>query len=176
MSGQRSFDSPATSQKEISRRLKVSLRKLTVSLALVAALFATTIASAQHAAKGTPDKDKTPLSAIEGSGQQVAVDAKGKLRQPTREELEVLTNSLASKLSQTVDESKIQRKPDGTLSVFAGDSFTEFMLIKTNADGTTTTRCVENMKQAREFFGLDTPKAEEKKNQPKRDANGLETE
>jgi len=137
----------------------------------------TTLASAQQAASGKPDKNKAPLSAIDASGQQVAVDSKGKLRQPTREELEVLTESLAPRLSQTVDESKIQRKADGTLSVFAGDTFTEFMLLKTNPDGTTTTRCVENMKQAREFFGLDAQATKkDQKKQPKLDANGLETE
>lgn len=154
-----------------------TLAKLSLLLSLLLGL--TTLAVAQRAANGNPDKDKTPLSAIDHSGQQAAVDAKGKLRQPTPEELQALSDALAAKLDQTIDESKIQRNADGSMAVFAGDSNMNFILIKTNADGTTSTRCVETMQQAREFLGL-AKKAEvkktEKKSETKRDANGLEVE
>jgi hypothetical protein len=135
----------------------------------------TTVAFAQHAANGKPDKDSAPKSAIDHSGQVAAVDAKGKLRQPTPEELEALSNDLGAKLNQSIDESKVLRKADGTLAVFTGDMDMNFMLMKTNPDGTTTTDCVDNIRQAREFLGLDK-KTETKKNEAKRDANGLEVE
>jgi Tol biopolymer transport system component len=147
------------------------LRKLATLIAL--AMFAT-LGFAQNVAKGNPDKDKAPQSAIDHSGQVAAVDAKGKLRQPTPEELQALANDLSAKLNQTIDESKVLHQADGSLAVFTGDIDMNFILMKTNADGTKSTRCVENPQQVREFLGLE--KKVETKNTPKRDANGLEVE
>ncbi len=129
-------------------------------------------AFAQQAATGKPDKAKAPLSAIDHGDQQVGVDAKGKLRAPTPEEAQALANDLAAKLDKPFDESQVVRMPDGAVAVFAGDSNMNFILIKTNADGTISTRCVDNMRQVREFLGL--AKAQPKRSEPERDANGLE--
>jgi hypothetical protein len=131
------------------------------------------LAVAQHAAKDKPDTGKTPTAAADFSGLQDVLDAKThKLRQPTPEEIKNLTDALEPMLNQTIDESKVQTSSDGTQAVFAGDRFANFILIRTNTDGTTSTRCVSSVKEAKEFLAGPTSK----KNEPRRDATGLEVE
>ncbi len=151
------------------------LKKLSRILLLISVSLGVPLAAtAQHAANGKPDAGKAPAAAIDfGTSQQAVVDAKThKLRQPTPEEVKALTDALAPMLSQEIDESKIQRKADGTEAVFAGDRFANFILIKTNPDGTTSTRCVSSVQEAKDFLsGKPVPK-----NAPRLDANGLEVE
>ena len=116
--------------------------------------------TAQSAAKGkTPGNDEVAIGA---SGQQVAIDAKsGKLRQPTQEEIKALVEGM--KLNDSAEGLTSKRVGNGSQVMSIDGRFENMVVAKTNADGSVSTACVSNKKQAEAFLEADAAKAEEAK-------------
>lgn len=112
---------------------------------------------AQTAAKGkTPGNDEVAVGA---SGQQVAIDAKtGKLRQPTQEEIQALVSGM--KLNDSAEGLTSKRVGNGSTVMNIEGRFENTLVAKTNPDGSVSTACVSNKKQAEAFLKADTAKAE----------------
>jgi len=107
----------------------------------------------QHSGKGsTKDKDgNVEETNVNSSGQQVAVDANsGKLRQPTPEEVQKLTESLT--MNDSVEGLTARTTADGGLAVDLQGRFQSVAIAKKNPDGTIAQSCVENAKQAEDFL------------------------
>lgn len=128
-----------------------SLRLLTVpALALVLAAPA----MAQRAAHGNA---KNAQAADDGkettSDQQASVDPKtGKLRQPTSDEIQSLTQSLEPALSHSSEGLTEVRNADGSVSVDLQGRFQDAVLAKVNPDGSVEQRCVSSRKEAEAFL------------------------
>jgi hypothetical protein len=117
-------------------------------------LFAVLSASAQHAAKGNaPGNDEANVSA---SGQQVAVDAKGKLRKPTPEEIQQLVAGM--KLNDSVEGLTPKIVGNSTVAVDLEGRFQNVVIVKINPDGTLSKACVVSAKDAKAFLESDAPK------------------
>ncbi len=143
-------------------KFKGKLGRIVTSGAVLAGLLtaASVAGMAQSAAKGkTPGNDEVAIGA---SGQQVAIDAKsGKLRQPTQEEIQALVAGM--KLNDSAEGLTSKRVGNGSQIMNIDGRFENMMVAKTNPDGSVSTACVSNKKQAEAFLKADTAKAEEAK-------------
>jgi hypothetical protein len=107
----------------------------------------------QHSGKGgSKDKDgNNEETTVNNSGQQVAVDANsGKLRQPTAQEVQQLTESLT--LNDSVEGLTPTTTPDGGMMVDLQGRFQSVAIAKKNPDGSLAQACVESSKQAADFL------------------------
>jgi hypothetical protein len=111
---------------------------------------------AQSAAKGkTPGNDEVAIGA---SGQQVSIDSKtGKLRQPTQEEIQALVAGM--KLNDSTEGLSAKTVGNGSTMLNIEGRFENTLIMKKNADGSVSTSCVSNSKQAEAFLKADTAKA-----------------
>ena len=117
-------------------RLGTALAAILV-LAVVVALGTTAVA--QHAAKS--------------EGQTVAVD-KGKLRQPTPEEMKDLSVDLKQ---QTTGLRTLTKQ--GAVGVDLDGSFESAVVVKRNPDGSLSAACVNTKKEAKAFLESKTQSA-----------------
>ncbi len=100
------------------------------------------------------------------AGQTVAIDPQtGKLRPPTPEEVRQLTLGLKNMLSRSDQGLMVVTHPNGAQSVDLQGRFQSVTLAKINQDGSTSERCVTNMRQAREFL-MPTPTKEKASTSP----------
>lgn len=107
----------------------------------------------QHSGKGSSkDKDgNDEETTVNSSGQQVAVDAKsGKLRQPTPEEVQKLTESLT--MNDSVEGLTPRTMSNGGMAVDLQGRFQSVAIAKKNPDGSIAQSCVESKKQAEDFL------------------------
>ncbi|MEJ7713280.1 MAG: hypothetical protein WKF84_26395 [Pyrinomonadaceae bacterium] len=94
---------------------------------------------------------------VDIGGSQVAIDPRtGKLRQPTPEEARALAQSMQKLLSRSSKALTVTRHPDGTESVNVKGRFLNFSMAKMNADGTTSTACVDSAEETAAFLGVQT--------------------
>lgn len=136
---------------------EVRTRTLCAMTLLLLLSFAATSAFAQHTAKGQGNSDQPGTA-----GQQAAVDPKtGKVRTPTPEELQVLTESL--KNNESTEGLAPRTLPNGTVAIDLQGRFESSMIAKKEADGTISRACVSNAKQAEAFLKGDKKKAEKDK-------------
>lgn len=123
------------------------------SLTILAGCFFALSASGQNSGKGS-SKDKNgnnEETTVNSSGQQVAVDANsGKLRQPTPEEVQKLTESMT--MNDSVEGLSVRTLPDGGTVVDLQGRFQSVAIAKKNPDGTLAQACVESKKEAEEFL------------------------
>lgn len=132
--------------------------------ALIAGMvFMTTSAVAQHAAHSNANANKEEV-AVAPNGQQVAIDAKsGKLRQPTREEVEALIEGMKPALDTSTEGLKPVQHEDGTVSVDLEGRFQSTTIAKVQTDGTVSQRCVKSTEEAKEFLMAPAKKVTKKK-------------
>ncbi len=107
----------------------------------------------QHSGKGSSkDKDgNDEETTVNSSGQQVAVDANsGKLRQPTPEEVQKLTESLT--MNDSVEGLTPRTMSNGGMAVDLQGRFQSVAIAKKNPDGSISQSCVESKKQAEDFL------------------------
>ena len=129
-------------------------RKLHVAglVAALALLASAGPAEAQHAGKGK-DKFETDAPA---AGQVAAVDAQGKLRPPTREEVKALLEAADRSLLQSADGLRERQLPNGAVVVDLDGRFESVSLAKIEG-GKVSTRCVESPEEARRFLEPGSP-------------------
>lgn len=143
----------------LDSRNKVLDKHLLLAGALLALMLVLASgAFAQHAAKGNaPDDSNASVS-----GQQVAVDAKsGKLRKPTQEEINALVSGM--KLNDSPEGLKAKSVGNGTVVMDLEGRFETATVAKINPDGSVSTACVNNSKDAKAFLNSDTEKTKQKK-------------
>jgi hypothetical protein len=139
------------------------------ALTVLAGCFFAANAYGQHSGKGSSkDKDgNDEETAASSSGQQAAVDSKsGKLRQPTPEEVQQLTQPLTQ--NDSVEGLTPVTLPDGGTMVDLQGRFQSVAIAKKNPDGSIAQACVETSKQAKEF--LDSKPAAKKDAAPAKPA------
>ncbi len=131
----------------------MSKRMQVCALMVLAGCFFALSAYGQHSGKGnSKDKDgNNEETTVNNSGQQVSVDANsGKLRQPTPEEVQKLTESMT--MNDSVDGLTAVTLPDGGTMVDLQGRFQSVAVVKKNPDGTLAQACVESKKEAEDFL------------------------
>ena len=123
-----------------------------IGAALFALSIGTASAFAQHAAKGNTPDDAT----VNAAGQTVAVDKNGKLRKPTQEEINVLVQGMH--LNDSPEGLTTKTVGNGSVVMDLQGRFENATVAKINPDGTLSTACVTNAKQAKAFLTADTTK------------------
>jgi hypothetical protein len=114
----------------------------------VLALLMMGSAHAGKVGKGQPHDDEHPGN---GGGAQVAIDAQGKLRTPTRDESAVLLQQMARYLDQSAAGLKMRIAPNGTRTVDLEDRFQEVAIAKIH-DGKIDFACVGTLDEAKAFL------------------------
>lgn len=121
-------------------------RLLVGALATATALALPAAPLAQHAARSRGD-GPDPAAA------QVATDAQGKVRAPTREEVKALLDAMPE-LQAPVEPSRVTRLPGGAIKVDLTDRF-ESVSVARVANGKAEARCVETKAEAERFLNGD---------------------
>jgi hypothetical protein len=83
-----------------------------------------------------------------GNGVMAAIDANGKLRQPTAAESKVLAAGVESMLKSSASTLQAKQTADGTMSVDLGTSFLSISIAQIGPDGTLQQVCVDNAADA----------------------------
>jgi hypothetical protein len=78
----------------------------------------------------------------------------GQLRMPTAEEVTQLVDSLTTLTKRNAEGLQQTVAPNGTIAVDLDGGFAGVMLVRTNEDGTTETKCVFTFEEGAEFLGL----------------------
>lgn len=81
--------------------------------------------------------------AFAGSGMTAAIDAKGKLRQPTAAENQALVAGLQA-MTKSASSVTMTQWPDGTVSATLLDAFLSTTLVQVQADGSLQQICVDS--------------------------------
>ena len=121
-----------------------SSRKLLGSVVglILVSVFTSTLAFAQHAAKGDNGVN----------GQQVAVDKQGKLRQPSAEEAKQLLDGLAPLVDNSTEGLTVVHRDDGSAFVDLQGRFQSVAVAKVGADGKVEQKCVTSVAEAKTFL------------------------
>ena len=83
-----------------------------------------------------------------GNGAMAAIDATGKLRQPTAAESKALAAGVASMLKSSASTLQAKQTADGTMSVDLGTSFLNISIAQVGPDGSIQQICVDNAADA----------------------------
>jgi hypothetical protein len=96
-----------------------------------------------------------------GNGVMAAIDANGKLRQPTAAESKALAAGVESMLKSSASTLQAKQTADGTMSVDLGTSFLSISIAQIGPDGTLQQVCVDNAADANALVTA-TPLVEDK--------------
>jgi hypothetical protein len=83
-----------------------------------------------------------------GNGMMAAIDASGKLRQPTAAESKALAAGVASMFKIAPSPLQAKRTADGTMSLDLGTSFLSISIAQVGPNGTIQQICVDNAADA----------------------------
>jgi hypothetical protein len=83
-----------------------------------------------------------------GNGVMAAIDATGKLRQPTAAESKALAAGVESMLKSSASTLQAKQTADGTMSVNLGTSFLNISIAQVGPDGTIQQICLDNAADA----------------------------
>src|SRR3954447_4953011 len=83
-----------------------------------------------------------------GNGVMAAIDANGKLRQPTAAERRALATGVQSMFKSSVKALQTKQTADGTMSVDLGTSFLNVSIAQVGPDGTIQQICLDNAADA----------------------------
>ena len=100
------------------------------------------------------------VPAFAGQGMTAAIDAHGKLRQPTAAETKALVSGIEG-MSKQAAAANLTQWPDGTVAATLFDAFLSTTLVQVQADGTLQQVCVDSAADASSVLS-GTPLAEEK--------------
>lgn len=123
-------------------------RNMAIMVAMFILAFGVGTASAQHASKGHSDND-----------QIVSVDANGKVKAPTPEEIQKIAKDTDNNLSHSTKGLVVVKREDGSRFVDLQDRFQSVSLAKVGADGKVQTECVNSKDEAKKFLESDTKPA-----------------
>ncbi len=129
------------------------VRLATLGLAAAATL---SLAAPAFAGDGKP----AHAGQQESAGLTVAVDAQGKLRQPTAAENRALTAGIQA-MTKSASNAQVVQTPDGTMSMDLTDTFLNISLVQIQPDGSVRQVCVDSAADANAFLN-STPALEEK--------------
>lgn len=117
-------------------------------------ILALALAVALAAAGAAQEKPASGQASAAGmSGLQVVIDpSTGQLRVPTPEETQALSASLEQIFNQSTEGLQVEERPDGTLVLDLQGRFMHGVLAQKNADGTLTSHCTNDPRQARAFL------------------------
>ncbi|MFL6235498.1 MAG: post-PEP-CTERM-1 domain-containing protein [Thermoanaerobaculia bacterium] len=113
----------------------VRLAALGLAAATVLSLAAPAFAGEKPAAK-------------KGHGVMAAIDATGKLRQPTAAESKALAAGVESMLKSSASSLQAKQTADGTMSVDLGTSFLNISIAQVGPDGVLQQICLDNAADA----------------------------
>ena len=116
-------------------------RNMALIITMFILVFGVGTASAQHAAKAQAD-----------NAQLASVDANGKVKTPTPEEIQQITQDTDKNLSHSTKGLVVVRREDGSKHVDLQDRFQAVSLAKVGADGKITTECVTSKEEAKKFL------------------------
>lgn len=117
-----------------------------VRLAALGLAAATVLSLAAPAFAGEKPAVKKGRGA--GNGVMAAIDANGKLRQPTAAESKALAAGVESMLKSSASTLQAKQTADGTMSVDLGTSFLNISIAQIGPDGTLQQVCVDNAADA----------------------------
>ena len=83
-----------------------------------------------------------------GNGVMAAIDANGKLRQPTAAESKALAAGVEALLKRSASTLQAKQTADGTMSVDLGTSFLNISIAQVGPDGSIQQICVDNAADA----------------------------
>lgn len=129
--------------------------KRTLRLAALALAAAAVLGLAAPALAGEEPGVKAPANTL-----MTAIDARGKLRQPTPAEAKELIKGVAA-LTKSADGLPVTYWADGTMSMDLGGAFMHVWVAYVGAEGSVQNACVEGP-EAAEALLTPTPAAEEK--------------
>jgi hypothetical protein len=144
------------------------------TLLLGLAAFALGLGVSTFASAQTPSKKDSSdrYTYVPFAGQSVAIDRQtGKLRPPTPDEARQLGAALKNYLNRSSQGLVVKTHPNGMQSVDLQGRFQSVSLAKINPDGSTSERCVTNMREAQDFL-TGTPS---KQKPPGRSIGGSKT-
>ena len=118
----------------------------------VASVAIALAASVVPATAARPKKAVPPAQpqAAPSAGMMVAIDDRGQIRQPTREEAQALIREVERMFHKA--NASVSQSPDGLLSAVLGEGFESLYLARINGDGSTATSCVDNPAAAVNFL------------------------
>jgi hypothetical protein len=126
--------------------LKDRIALLALGAAAMLCLALAPAAGAQVAKSATPEEGDTPLSI---AGQTVSIDPRtGRLRQPTREDAQALSDLLLRKFDRQPQGLNVQEHPNGMVSVDLPDSFDEVLVLRMLPGGIPMVFCVQGYDMA----------------------------
>jgi hypothetical protein len=96
-----------------------------------------------------------------GNGVMAAIDANGKLRQPTAAERRALAAGVQSMFKSSVKALQTKQTADGTMSVDLGTSFLNVSIAQVGPDGAIHEICIDNPSDANALVNA-TPAYEDK--------------
>jgi len=96
-----------------------------------------------------------------GNGVMAAIDANGKLRQPTAAERRALATGVQSMFKSSVKALQTKQTADGTMSVDLGTSFLNVSIAQVGPDGAIHEICIDNPSDANALVNA-TPAYEDK--------------
>ena len=111
-----------------------------LALAVVFSMLLSTVAWAQS---GATQKGKS---------------GKNELREPSTEEVQALLDGIKAQVNQSDEGLTVYELSDGTKAVYLEERFQSVALAKTNSDGSVSTECVNNQKDAEKFLKSDGKK------------------
>lgn len=112
-------------------RRRSGLRRLAFLLTVCFVLTLTSSVWAQSTAVNSPNK---------------------KLRQPTAEEIKILTDGMKRSLSRDATGLVVVKHPNGAESMDLQGRFMNLEVVKINPDGTLSGKCVSNVNEAKRFL------------------------
>jgi hypothetical protein len=155
-----------------SERRFPRLPAIAIASLVILSIGAVTVLSRQSAKpieskdhEGRSSVDDKPVgnyTTVKVAGQEVQVDAKtGQIRSLTAQEAERLAQGLKEMVNTSTEGLVEVHNADGSVSMDLEGRFENVTVARENADGSTTTSCVNNPRAAGAFFGID-PKLIEK--------------
>ena len=134
-----------------------------VTAIAVVAIAAITVLSRQSASGKQTDQSQKPVvnaadtkyTTVRVAGQDLQVDAQGKIRPLTAEEAQKLADGLKGMLNRSSEGLVEQKHADGSVSMDLQGRFQNVTVARVNEDGSVTTSCVDNPRAAAAFFGID---------------------
>ena len=128
-----------------------------VRLAALGLAIATVLSLAAPAFAG----EKPAATKGHGDGVMAAIDATGKLRQPTSAERRALATGVESMLKSSPSTLQVKQTADGTMSLDLGTSFLSISVAQVGPGGTIQQICVDNAAEANALVNA-TPLYEDK--------------
>ncbi|MEO6119809.1 MAG: hypothetical protein ABIP12_03895 [Terriglobales bacterium] len=129
-------------------------------LLLSTPVFAQRAATSDRAAdeKAKQESVTAPTGAASGIA-NISVSAKtSQLREPTRDEVELLLEGMAPSLSTSTEGLELVRHDNGAISLDLQGRFQNITIAKIEADGSISQRCVTSKEEARQFLTQITQK------------------